>query len=201
MRSLSVPSPGRQPSASPPTLGTARWAATGKPTTLAAVGAAGDAVAAIGRRLEEAGYESSTVNLDGIPALVARRSDFRWRWFGTRLHTFVFVAAFDHPTRAQLDRFATLASRYATANKGGLPRGLQTGTAAVSVAVVDHVREEVLAWADRRGKTRFAAIGYPVLAEASTGKVLRPARMVAGASYASHLRSVADLVGEAIRTV
>jgi hypothetical protein len=157
-----------------------------------------DVVADIGRRLEEAGYETSTISLDGLTALVGRRSDFRLRWFGTRLHTFVFVAAFGHPPREELDRFAAAASKFAIENKGGLPRGLQTGTAAVPVAVVDQVRPEIAEWAGRTFR-KFAAIGYPVLVETSTGRVHRPGRMVAGAVYDAHLRGIADkIVGGAL---
>jgi hypothetical protein len=69
----------------------------------------------------------------GEAAVVGRRSEFRMEWVGTRLHT--FVIAFSRPVtdveRAQ--ELAAAAQQFAIKHKGGLPRGLQTGTATIAV--------------------------------------------------------------------
>jgi hypothetical protein len=154
---------------------------------------AGDPVAEIGAALAGAGYTTSNATLDGSPVLVARTTVFRWRWFATRLHTFVVVAQFEPaPDGAELDRFLELASRYGAANKDGLPAGLQTGTAAIAVAVVDHATAASTAWAARVRGRGFASIPYPVLANLETATVEHPGRMVLGAVYGSYLAGIAD---------
>ena len=119
----------------------------------------------------------------------------------TRVHTFVFATRFDPaPEQVErLDRYVDLACQYAVQNKGGLPRGLQTGTAAVVVVVVDQATPAVTEWAHHLRGRRYAALTYPIAAETSTGNVIHPRRMVLGAIYDSHLRSVArEIVAPAI---
>jgi hypothetical protein len=161
-------------------------------------------VAAVGRALGHHGYEVASDTLDGLPVVVGRRSDFRLRWMAVRLHTFVVVARFrtDHVAAGApvLDRFLDASCAYATSHKGGLPRGLQTGTAAVAVAVVDGGDDGARSWADHPHGRRFAAMAYPVAVEAATGRVTHPGRMVVGAVFNGHLRRIAEeIVAPAVR--
>jgi hypothetical protein len=153
-----------------------------------------DPVAAIGASLTHHGYAVTSEQLDGRSVLVGRNSEFRWRWFAVRLHTFVVVARFspDPGDVATLDRFADEARRWALANKGGLPSGLQTGTAAVVVAVMDGANEVAVQWATVTRAKRFAVTTYPVVADITTGRVVHPRRMVVGAVFNSYLRDIAE---------
>jgi hypothetical protein len=160
-----------------------------------------DPVGAIGTALRACGYDTVDVDLDGNPVVVGRRSDVRLRWMAARLHTFVLAARFPAPEDAGvLDRYLDLACRYAVDHKGGLPRGLQAGTAAVAVAVVDRGSEVTTSWADHPHGRRFAAMAYPVVVELDTGRVVHPGRMLLGAVFSGHLQRVADdVVGPALR--
>jgi hypothetical protein len=162
------------------------------------------AVAAVGRALARHGYEVTADVLDGLPVVVGRRSDFRLRWMAVRLQTFVVVARFrtDHVAVSGpvLDRFLDAACAYAAGHKGGLPRGLQTGTAAVAVAVVDSGAGDAATWAGHPHGRRFAAMAYPVAVEVPAGRVVHPPRLVVGAVFNGHLRRVAEeVVGPALR--
>jgi hypothetical protein len=161
-------------------------------------------VVAIGRALARHGYDVAADTVDGLPVVVGRRSDFRLRWMAVRLHTFVVVARFRTdlvpPASPVLERFLDASCAYAAAHKGGLPRGLQTGTAAVAVAVVDDGDDGARAWADHPHGRRFAAMAYPVAVEASTGRVTHPPRMMVGAVFNGHLRRIAEaIVAPALR--
>jgi hypothetical protein len=163
-----------------------------------------DAVDAIGRALTGHGYQVGPETLDGRPVLVGRRSDFRLRWMAARLHTFVVVARFDDGgpgvDAATLDRYLDASCHYAMAHKQGLPRGLQTGTAAVAVAVVDRAGADAVTWADHSHGSRFAAITYPVTVELATGRVVHPPRKVMGAVFNGHLKGVAEeILAPAVR--
>jgi hypothetical protein len=163
-----------------------------------------DTVESIGRALARHGYQVGPESIGGRAVVVGRRSDFRLRWMAARLHTFVVVTRFDEggagPDTAGLDAFLDASCRYAVGHKQGLPRGLQTGTAAVAVAVVDRAGPDALAWADHSHGSRFAAITYPVTVEAATGRVVHPPRKVVGAVFNGHLKAVAEeIVAPAVR--
>ena len=72
--------------------------------------------------------------------------------------------------------------------KGRL-RGLQSGTSAVAVAVVDSA-ERAGEWAVKPHGRRFAALAYPVLVDLANERVVRPERMLIGAVYAPYLRQL-----------
>lgn len=151
-------------------------------------------VDAFGQALRQHGYEVTSDTVDGRPAVVGRRSDFRLRWMASRLHTFVVVSRFGPAgtDTGALDHFLDAACQYAVKNKEGLPRGLQTGTAAVAVAVMDQVDGDAAAWAGHHHGRRFAALTYPVAVETTTGLVIHPGPAVLGAIFNSHLRRVAE---------
>jgi hypothetical protein len=109
--------------------------------------------------------------LGGRESVVARRSEFRWSWVGTRLHVFMFVLSLPRVDVEEAERLTDEASAYAVKHKGGLPRGLQTGTAAVPVFLARQVDERTLHWASREPRHRFAALKLPVVAEHGAGRV------------------------------
>lgn len=142
----------------------------------------------------DAGMEVTQTTIADRGALVARTSQFRWSWAATRLHTFIFASIFESTpaTPAALDAFMRQARKYAIANKGGLPRGLQTGTASVIVAVIDKPIPELTKWARRPHGRRFAALTYPVLVTTSLRTVEQPSRMMLGGIYTRYLRTLVD---------
>lgn len=145
--------------------------------------------------LPEHGFSVSEGTFDGAPVLVGTRSDFRWIWFATRLHTFVLATTFSSSVDEEtLNQFLSSACQYAVRHKGGLPRGLQTGCAALAIAVVGEETPAVAHWAGRMHGRRFAAIPYPVALITTSGRVLTPRRFVLGAIYARHLQRVATEV-------
>ncbi len=155
------------------------------------------------RVLRTDGYEISDARFEGREVLVARRSQFKVQWMLTRLHTFIFVVDFTDEVidTEMLDRYVDVACGYAIKSKGGLPRGLQSGTAAVVVALSVSPSAEAQQWASRHRGRRFAATTFPVMISTTTGKVTHPGPAVLGAIYNHHLRSVADdLVGAALRS-
>ena len=87
-------------------------------------------------RLQAAGYRLVEVDQSVLPgARAVRRSDFRIRWFLTRLHTFVVFVVLERATEADLSAITDLAARWAKSAKGGLPIGFQTGVAVIPVIV------------------------------------------------------------------
>lgn len=141
----------------------------------------------------QAGMNPSQQRLQGSPVLVARTSEFRWRWFATRIHTFVVAAPFPAGTATadRLGGFLRAATEYAKANKGGLPRGLQTGVAVIVVAVADSADHAAFEWASAVRGRKFAALPFPVLADTAAGQVVMPRRMVLGGIYKAYFQSLA----------
>ena len=160
--------------------------ASGDPATEAVVDRIRDS-------LNAAGMGPTTTAVGGQEVLLGRLSQFRWRWLATRLHTWVMATSFPAgATAATLDEFLTWAVRHASTNKGGLPAGLQTGSAVVAVAVVPRADEALTMWAQTPHGSKFGAVAYPVLVDVASGVVAQPARMKAGAVYLPHLRRVVD---------
>jgi hypothetical protein len=141
----------------------------------------------------QAGMNPSQQLLQGSPVLVARTSEFRWRWFATRIHAFLIAAPFSAGTATadRLDGFLRAATEYAKANKGGLPRGLQTGVAVIVVAVAESADRAAYEWASSVHGRNFAALPFPVLADASAGQVVMPRRMVLGGIYKAYFQGLA----------
>ncbi|MDX6233809.1 MAG: hypothetical protein QOH68_2881 [Nocardioidaceae bacterium] len=117
-------------------------------------------------RLQAAGYKAVDVDQAVLPgARAVRRSDFRIRWFLTRLHTFVVFFAIDHPTEADVSAVADLAARWAKSVKGGLPIGFQTGVAVIPVIVSSGADEAMLQAALAKPRKRFSTMVFPMIAD------------------------------------
>ena len=144
--------------------------------------------AALGAR----GFEVSRAEVAGRPVIAARRSDFRWRWFAVRLHTSVIVGAFSaaEARRELLDRYLDAASSWAVQHGRGRAHGLQSGTAAVAVAVVTGDAGEARAWAGTPHGRRFAALAYPVAVDLTGAAVAQPRRMFVGGIFVPYLRGI-----------
>jgi hypothetical protein len=151
-----------------------------------------EAIARIGQSTAQAGFVTSDDFVHGVRVLVARTSQFRLRWFGTKLHTFLVISAFPSgmATPDQLDGFMQAATEYGKANKGGLPVGLQTGVAAISVAVTEHADATAHLWAAKPHGRQFAVLSFPVLLDTTTGKVTHPPRMFVGGAYSGYLKRI-----------
>jgi hypothetical protein len=97
--------------------------------------------------------------------LVARRSDFRLRWLATRVHTFIVVFSVDELNPDRAAELTRAAQDYAIEHKGGVPRGLQTGTATIPIFLCANADDATASWFARGPTFRFAALGFPVLAD------------------------------------
>ena len=152
-----------------------------------------EALGALRRRLANAGYELEDATIGGRDALVARRASFRLQWIGTRLHTFVVVLHAPELSDGLAESLTAAAQQYAIDHKGGLPRGLQTGTATVAVFLAETAEPAVRAWFLRKPKHRFAALRLPVLVEVGPSEVtyFRKLQNV-GSTYHRHLRALVD---------
>jgi len=159
-------------------------------------------VEVIGLRLAGSGFTQQRVKIAGHDALVARRSDFRLKWVATRLHTFVMVFHVTDLDEQLAEELTAAAQRYAIRHKRGLPRGLQTGSAAVAVFLSHEPQPALHQWFADTPKHRFAALRFPVLVELEPPTLTYfQGRARTGAVYLGHLRGVVgDLVEPAVKT-
>lgn len=126
-----------------------------------------------------------------------RRSEFRWTWFATWLH--VFVVLLEPEPGASLPELAREAQRQAAASKGGLVRGLQTGTACVPVLVAPGAGPAERAWAAGSQPKVFGSLCYPVLMELTLGTAIYRSRsQVWGCTYQPELWRVAGLIADGL---
>jgi hypothetical protein len=80
----------------------------------------------LGHALTSEGFEIESAAICGHEALVGRRSDFRWKWFATRLHTFVVAFTVADVREGVAAELTAGAQQYSIDEKEGLPRGLLT---------------------------------------------------------------------------
>lgn len=150
--------------------------------------------------LAAGGFETASAEIGGHDALVGRRSDFRWKWFATRLHTFVVVFTVADLREDVAADLTAAAQQYAIDEKEGLPRGLQTGSATIAVFVTKEVDAEVREWFRIKPRPRFAALRFPVLVELRHPTLTYfEGQMTVGRVYLAHLRRVvADVIAPAV---
>jgi len=153
----------------------------------------GPAAAAIGKiesAFGAAGLQPSRVNVGPAVAVVGTTSRFRWRWIATKLNVCMYAAWFLPATPVEmLDQYLAAACQDAIDRKGAM-RGMQTGVAAITVAILDSATPEQVAWASTPHGRRFAALTFPVMVDASTRRVVRPERMVLGGIYTGYLKEL-----------
>ena len=162
-----------------------------------------EGVEEIGARRADAGFSQQRVKLAGHDALVARRSDFRWEWVATRLHTFVMAFHVPELDEQLAEDLTAAAQQYAIKHKGGLPRGLQTGSAAVPVFLSREPHPALHPWFSAEPRHRFAALRFPVLVELDAPTLTYfQGRAQKGGVYLGHLRRVVRAtVDPAVQTV
>jgi hypothetical protein len=141
---------------------------------------------------EKGGLAPRPITLAGAEAFVGQTAAFRWTWMATRLHTSLFVRVFDEliATPLNLDQFLDAARNYALLHKVGLRPGNQTGTASITVAVVDDALDEAVDWAFSPHGTRTGQITFPVVADSYNRRVSYPRAMVMGIVYVPYLKQM-----------
>lgn len=146
--------------------------------------------------LRAVGTDVARDELLGRPAVIASWTDFKWRWFATRLHVSLVACPFSSGDAStdDLDRFLAAARDHAVSRKRGLPLGFQTGVAVIALAVAQELGQEASAWASHGRGAKFAALAYPVTVDLRTGTCTRPDRMTVGAVYVPYLRRFVDSV-------
>lgn len=150
-----------------------------------------DLVSRIEAALASGGLRPVTRVVAGVQFVVGATAAFRWRWMATRLNTFIYVSAMAAGSSADglLDEFLAAALQDAIdQNRAWL--GMQQGVAAIVVAAIDHATPQDEMWAARPHGGRFAAIAFPVVADPSTRRVIRPQHMVLGGVYTSYLQDL-----------
>jgi hypothetical protein len=127
----------------------------------------------------------------GEEALVGRRSDFSWSWFGARLHPFVVAFAEIELTTARAVELTAAAQEFAIKHKGGLPRGLQTGTATLATFLCRSPSDDLTEWFRAEPQHRYAALRLPVLLDLDARKLTWfSGRMSRGFLYQQHLNQI-----------
>lgn len=129
-------------------------------------------VQALAEGLTDGGFKISRAAIGDQQALVARRSEFRWEWLGSRMHTFVVVFSAGGLDADRARVLCTQAQNYAINHKGGLPRGLQTGTATVALVIPDKAEEDSVRWFRQEPEHRYAALLLPVLARPASEELV-----------------------------
>jgi hypothetical protein len=158
-----------------------------------------DAMERLAAGLSDAGFKTDHSTVGDQRVLVARRSEFRWEWIATRLHTFVVAFTLDELDAGDAEHLSAEAQEYAIRHKGGLPRGLQNGTVTIPVFLCAQ-SEEAERWFEREPKHRFAAMRFPVLANPKTGELSYfKGRWTRGGIYAGYVVGVVrDVIAPAL---
>jgi uncharacterized membrane protein len=159
---------------------------------------ASHAVEALADGLAAAHFEVTREAVVDGAVLMARRAD--WKSGLARMHTFVVVFTVGELTAERADELTAAAQQYAIDHKGGLPRGLQTGTLTIAV-FLGRASEPAVRWFAAEPKHRYAALRFPVLAVPDTGALTYfKGRMSRGYSYGADVRGVVEkIVAPAIK--
>jgi hypothetical protein len=151
------------------------------------------ALRALDANLVAADFTTSEASIGGRAALVGRRSEFRWAWVATRLHTFVVAFAANGLDAGLAADLTAAAQAYAIKHKGGLPRGLQNGTATIAVFVGAASDPGLRDWFGAKPRQRYAALRLPVLIDLESGELVYFSRqMRTGGIYGNYLHRVID---------
>ncbi len=127
-------------------------------------------IADLATSLEAHDYSVSRgVEVGGETAVVARRA----RWAATaRLHTFILVFEIQELTIDAIENASSAALDYSIRTKGGLPRGLQTGTFTFATFVGQTPEKVIRDWFLREHTHRRAAMQLPLLADLESGNLV-----------------------------
>ncbi len=141
--------------------------------------------------------------IGGKEVLVGRRSDFKWSWLASRLHTFVVAFEENELTTQRAEELTAAAQQFAIDHKGGLPRGLQTGTATLATFLSPSPAPEAIDWFKHQPHHRYAALRLPILADLNTRKLAWFSDpMTRGYIYQQHLHQVVrEIIAPGLRSV
>ncbi len=122
------------------------------------------------------------MQVHGVDTLVCRAEPIG---VFTTMHVFMTIGVVPpgRATRELADGFARESVDYSIRHKGGLPRGMQSGTATVPVILTDAMAPGAEGWAGTVRHRQFAAFVMPVSVETSSSQVTYPRRVVIGAAY------------------
>ena len=136
----------------------------------------------IEQALRDHQVEPERMDLRGREVL---RASYKNQRLSSNLYVSICCHAFqsDPISRAKLDEFLDDSVRYSINHKPGLPRGLQTGTATIAVAITSERSPVAEEWARRQHGSERAAIGFPVAVDASRGTVTIPRIRLGGAWF------------------
>jgi hypothetical protein len=150
------------------------------------------ATEALGSALADASFDVARDAVVDGGKLVARRVDRKPPL--VRMHTFVVVIELNEVTPELAEKLTAAAQQYAIDHKGGLPRGLQTGTMTI-VVFLGHASESAARWFAADPKHRFAALRFPVLADPGTGELTYfRGRMSRGFAYGPDLLTIVESI-------
>jgi hypothetical protein len=142
----------------------------------------------VASRLRADGAEVTTESIRGLTTLVGYRSQFRLRWFATRLNLFTVVGSVPTVTVAGLEQFSKDAIDYAIARKGQF-RGLQNGVAVIPVLVGDRIEPDAAMYATNTLVRRFSAFAWPATVDLTSRHVhTHEGRVFLGGVYADWMR-------------
>ena len=128
----------------------------------------------------------------GGEVTIARRSDFRLRWFAVKLTTTLVLAEMpDDVDRAALDAFLAAAVREASKKDVVKGLGLQRGAAAIAAVAVQSASPVAREWAAKAHGHKFGVVPYPVVVDLAAREVVQPGPMRAGRVFQGHLRRLA----------
>lgn len=123
-----------------------------------------DARDLIAHHLRRDGFGVLEAAVSGTQALIARRS--QWM-FTAKMHEFVVIFVVDGLSGEEAQRLSSAAQSYSIRHKGGLPRGLQTGTLTTVVFLDQHPEHSAVEWVDQSPVHRRAAMLFVVLIDVS----------------------------------
>ena len=142
----------------------------------------------VASRLRADGAEVTTESMRELTMLVGYRSQFRLRWFATRLNLFTIIGSVQTVTVAGLEQFSKDAIDYAIARKGQF-RGLQNGVAVIPVLVGERIEPDAATYATNTLVRRFSAFAWPATVDLTSRHVYKhEGRVLLGGVYADWMR-------------
>lgn len=110
---------------------------------------------------DKIGNQNATVGVKGV---------FKWSWLATKLTIFITVGTPETISINTFEEFAIDSVDYAIKNKGGLPRGFQTGIASIAALASNNVNQDVKEFAQKQPAKHFAAIQLQVVYDLKENK-------------------------------
>ena len=111
------------------------------------------------------------------------------------MHTFVIVFEHEIADPVEAEQLTSAALDYAIHHKGGLPRGLQTGTLTLPVLLMAEPSPELVVWAEQQPISRFGAVLLPVLADTKSHRTYwYKERLAKGYYFQSDMHAVIEQI-------